>query len=152
MPRGGGGRGQGRKPILAAKVDRLRVGARIEELWKETVEEAKAKALQDFTKEARNQWAKAEAIPVEDRAAWTKTQAFQEYLDDVRGALQEDQGIDLVDDDRDPALWLRIGYKKPWGVRNKIVKQVADEFGIAETTALWYLKEFRKFRKLQRAV
>ena len=64
---------------------------------------------------------------------WGKLrQGFRDYLDDVRSAIQEDQGVDLVDDNREPDRMVTIRFRRPWGRRHTIIKAVAGETGLSE--------------------
>ena len=149
MPRGGKRAGTGRKPALPSATEELRVGARIDQLWGKEVAKAEAQALAASTKHARAEWDKVQDIPVKDREKWAfigkpkshgskrrKTQAFEYHIEDVKFARQQDRRN-------------KGRAKRPWGVQEKIIKQVAAEFGISENKALECLKEFRRVgRKL----
>jgi hypothetical protein len=91
-----------------------------------TKSDAKREAITKATKLVSQQWSKAQAIPIRSREAVAASVFFQDYLEDVRGALQEDQGIDLVHDDRDPDRFVTIKVGRPKLAREQIVLLVAE--------------------------
>lgn len=145
MPRGGKRPGAGRKPRLS-RLDKLRVGARCERLWREVYRANAEAALRRQLPETRRQWRKAQDVPVPDRPAWTASPDFEDHQDDVRGGLQEDQGIDLVGDDREPARIIRAEPVRP-KVGPQIVARVASETGETERMVERCWKLFRKIER-----
>lgn len=128
-------------------MQRIAVGARCERLWGEAVRASDDAALSAATKNVRRQFAKAKLAPVHKRKSWIAATrlynyVFGDYLGDVRAALQEDQGIDLVDDNREPARWLFVKGRRP-KIGKQIKAQVAAEFGITPRMAESCWKEYR---------
>ncbi|MPY75293.1 MAG: hypothetical protein GEU87_13635 [Alphaproteobacteria bacterium] len=125
----------------------MRIGALCERQHRAACAAAAEIITANKTRLAREQWAKARAIPVGDRKTWVRSMAGADYLDDVRFAIQEDQGIDFVDDDRDPDRVMRIAVKRPKNLRQKIIAAVALQCGIKEGAVSRYWKEFRRMEK-----
>jgi len=153
MPRGGRREGAGRRRRLSL-LERVRIGARCERLWRAAHSEALRDLLDSKTEQARHQWRKAQEIPIHQRNRWLKSQDGEDYVEDVRGAMQEDQGIDLVDDDADPSPVISVDLKFPRGERQAIIKRVSAEMsdelgrliGPGAVDKCW--KEFRRLERL----
>jgi len=95
----------------------------------------------------RKEWAKMQAVPVKDRADWIASAAGMEALEDVEYARREDSGIDIDDDDDTPAPRVRlICPKRPKGVRQNIIAEVARETGVS----IWIVERaWKAFRRLE---
>lgn len=145
MPRGGRRPGAGRKRKLTA-LQRWRVGARCQELWREEIRTSQDKAIAKATERVRREWERARSVPVSERADWLESEEGQEYLEDVEFALREDQQIP-PEDSRAANRLLRLISKRPKGPGPKIVTQVASEFGLAERMVERCWDEFRKLDK-----
>lgn len=163
MPRGGRRPGAGRKPgRTLGLMERLRIGGRCEKLWRDACEESATAELATKTGEAQRQWGKAQSVPVGERRAWLEGRVsvswkgqeltYEDYREDVRSALQQDQGIDLESDD-EPTRVITVTPKRPKGLRKEIIWRVASEeterraIEISERKVESYWKEFRRFEK-----
>ncbi len=147
MPRGGRRVGAGRKPRLTY-FEKLAIGAQCERLWREVCQRAEKDAIDQATFRAREQWAKAAAVPRGERQAFIESRYFQDdYLDDVRFALKEDQGIEPVDDDREPDRVVTIRPARPKGHRTRIISKIAGERGASERMVERCWKEFRAVQR-----
>ena len=124
-------------------MERFVVGGKCERQWDIACRNAKATAISASTKFVRDPWSKAKAIPIHERKRWHESLAGKDYLDDVRFAMQEDQGINLVADDADPARVVRIAPKRPKGLRPSIIDEVAKKYDITPRMAEKCWKAFR---------
>lgn len=151
MPSGGKRAGAGRPPELSMR-QRMRIGAQCERLWRREQKTADDNAIEGATRHVQQQWDKARKIPVANRKSWQASGDFDDYLDDVRGALQQDQGIDLVEDNSEPARIIAVPVgrakgKKGAGIRNSILAQVEQENEIVSSRVDRCWKEFRSVAK-----
>ena len=158
MPRGGKRAGAGRKPERTfSLLERFRIGGHCERLWREACKENEEKAISERLGIVRAAWAKAGLVDGDEHLE-------DEYLEDVDSALCEDQGISWEDAPWEDAVLGRFRRKKinrvveirpkrPKGLHNSIIKQVAKEetrrLGrrVSERMVLECWKEFRRFEK-----
>lgn len=165
MPRGGKRAGAGRKPGRTfSRLDCMRIGGHCERLWRKACKENEEQAISERLGIVRRIWAKVQGVPVSDRKSWLGSAKGEEYLEDVDSALCEDQGTPWEDapwEDEVPGQFRRkkinrvveIRPKRPKGLHNSIIKQVAKEetrrLGrrVSERMVLECWKEFRRFEK-----
>jgi len=126
---------------------RFVIGGECEALWRRAIERNMQAELAKRTLVVRDQWRKAARIPISERSKWTRTQDYQDYLEDVRGAMQEDQGIDTVDDDRDPERLHVICPPRPKNLRQQIIRDVAVKHGVTERMVKRCWEEYRRFER-----
>jgi len=142
MPRGGKREGAGRKPRLRF-LERMRVGARCQHLWREAYEANARAALSEQTEIVRDEWDVARAMPIRDRKAWMQSPEFTQYLCDVQISLQESQGLS---EDQEPARIVRVEPVRP-KIGKRIITQVAGEYSETERMIERCWEEFRKFER-----
>ena len=156
MPRGGKRSGAGRKPILSKKQSFI-VGQHCEVLKRATCHEINETRLAECLDLVNDEWNIAKAIPQHKRKAWRLEQdALYEkedahgnktpegYFVDVETALKEQQGIDEESDIK-PSRILRIEEQKkcPYGLRKKIIADVASQTGLTERMVEKCWKKYR---------
>ena len=124
MPSGGKRAGAGRKRILTDCQEGW-IGARCAELWEAELEKARAKAFEALAPAYLEEVAKAQSVPIDQRAQWLRSQAFEYHQDDIDSAIREDQGI--TDEEVEASRFVRIIPKRPYGRRAAIIAQVAAE-------------------------
>ena len=105
------------------------------------------------------EYAKLRAVPVPERKKWQKSQAWKDYLDDFRFALQTQQATLDDSEPRDhseppddimPGALITVSAPRPKGKRKSIIAQVSAEettrYGVKVSMRLveacW--KEFRR--------
>ncbi len=142
MARGGRRPGAGRPALPFER--RFVIGGECEERWHEAIKQNTQEQLNERTCAVRDQWEKAKRKPLSERRQWIGTEDYQDYCDDVRGAMQEDQKIDAVKDDRDPDRLYVIRPRRPKNLRKQIISEVAAEHGVTERMVLQCWKEYRR--------
>jgi len=147
MPSGGKRKGAGRKPKLDS-MSCLRAGAHCERLWREAYEGNLAAAIDDATWIVQDEHNELKQIPIEERAAFIKSEKGQTYVDAVRDALRVDQGIS---DDSEPSRLVHIQAKRPKGIRSEIISKVAEAEGTTDRMVETCWKEFRQLQKEERS-
>lgn len=146
MARGGRRPGAGRPPLAFER--RFVIGGECEELWRRAIDLKARQEIDRRTRTVRNQWKKAVHKPIRTRRAWTQTREFKEdYLEDVRGAMQEDQGIDAVEEDRDPDRLYVICPPRPKNLRRRIIREVATLHRITERMVVRCWEEYRRLEE-----
>lgn len=152
MPRGGRRPGAGRKPGRTLRLmERMRIGARCERLWREERHRAEESAIRKETLLVSEEWEKAQSVPVAERAAWLDSWEGEEYLEDVRAGLQVDQGFDLYDDS-EPERIRTILPKRPKNLRRPIIEKIAAEESErrgARVTPRMVESCWKEFRRIQ---
>ncbi|MBX5461806.1 MAG: hypothetical protein IRZ28_12045 [Steroidobacteraceae bacterium] len=141
--RGGRRPGAGRPGLPFER--RFVIGGQCEELWRRAIEENTRKQLNERTRVVRDQWKKASQK--RNRSQWIKTRDYEEYLEDVRGAMQEDQRIDATKDDRDPDRLYVIRPRRPKNLRRQIIREVAAQHGVTKRMVLQCWKEYRRLER-----
>jgi hypothetical protein len=154
MPRGGKRAGAGR-PISVDFYEEIVIGSRCEQLWSDAQQQLVDRLLAGRFRETDKVRARLDSIPVAERTKWLRSDAHQDYLDDFEFALKEQQGIDAYDE--------RVGQRvhsirkpRPKGVRNHIIKQVAEEETakrgkpISQSIVERCWKRFRSFERRDR--
>jgi hypothetical protein len=85
-------------------------------------------------------------VPVAKRRAWVaaehekRARGGDSFFEDVEDAMRLDQGID---DDRPPSRLLRIAVRRPWGLRPRVIADVAKELGVSARIVERAWKQFR---------
>ncbi len=122
---------------------RLKVGAKCEAMMREKAEIIKKKTISEALSELQELHEKANQLPIEKRSTWLATEAGEDHIDDAYFTLQS---IQELDDDVDPAKTMQIKIKRPWRVRQEIIKKVAAERSLSErlVTSCW--NEYKKFQ------
>lgn len=142
MVRGGRRPGAGRPALPFER--RFVIGGECEALWRSAIDRKAQQELARRTRTVRTQWKKAADKPIRTRRAWTHTPEFKDYLEDVRGAMQEDQRIDAVEDDRDPDRLYVIRPRRPKNLREQIISEVAAQHGVTKRMVERCWKEYRR--------
>ena len=133
--RGGRREGAGRKRVLD-EWERLAVGGRCEEVWREMSEDARLKHVSARTTHVQAVWDEARAIPVSERRKWIKSHAFRDYLEDVEFALQSDDGISPPENEAgevEPGIEIRadrlldVTVPRLKGYRQDIIDRIAAD-------------------------
>jgi len=149
MPRGGARKKPGPKPKLEW-IDKISVGARFEELWREKKLANEIAAVSAATETVAVEWSKVQAIPVSERKKWLASAAYDDHVENVEYALQQDQGLQ---DHETPSRIVQIKPKRLNGLRKQIIAEVATlesfERGVEITPRMveTCLKEFRKLEQ-----
>lgn len=145
--RGGRRPGAGRKPTLAYR-QRMTVGGYCQRLWRERVRANQEAALKKATRNVRGQQRKAQNKAVSIRSIWLDVYG-ETHEKDVEDALRRDQKLEAGDQ---PSRIITVSAKLPKGktgqsVRQEIIAQAAEKFGISKRMAETCWKEFRAFER-----
>lgn len=154
MGSGGSREGAGR-PRGSSKVsfmEKMRLGGQCESLQLEAKEDRASQELANRLKETRRIWEEARSIPIGKRRDWQLSEDFAEdYLDDLKFALQTDQGLIPKDDATwsntkipKPARITNIPLVTPKGVREAIIAKVSLLTGYTESQVRESWRFFRK--------
>lgn len=122
MPRGGKRSGAGRPATIPDQWERFAIGAQCEALWRSEICARREAEERRLTSIVSREWAKAEAVPVRDRAVWIRSQAGEDHREDVEYALREEQG---TPDDAEPSRLLSVKIARPKGPAKEILAAVA---------------------------
>ena len=149
-PRPGAGRPKGSRKLRG--LARWAIGGHCEEIWREAQRAATDEAVAKATKHFRKEMAYVDAVPLDERTAWLASCAYEDHKDNVRFALQTDQGLD---DDQEPARYITVVAKRPMGLKDEIIKKVAAEESAKHgiDIAPRYVKTcWSEFRKMQQSL
>jgi len=137
MPRGGHRPGAGRKRALSSR-EELGAGARCERLWREAAEEAASAEIERRHESVREEWEEAR------RRRELGEPLPDDHSELVAMALAQDQGLS---DDATPAHVMRFPIKRPKGRRERIIAQVAAEYGVTPRRIRTAWERFREVQK-----
>lgn len=159
MPKGGAGKGQGRKPRLA-EWDRLAVGIRCRQLWTEAWQKNREVAVShQIRHDVESLWKTAQEIPVNRRPSWTRSEAFEDHQAEVRIAIHKARGVPPIPDDIHHPEYAKIEavyesepnrlvkVRRPKGVWRGIFEKVAQEFGVSQRMVERCWKEYRALER-----
>ena len=153
-PRQGAGRPKGTSKL--SFMQKMALGGKCESLHFKAKQEHLQIEVDKQTAHARPVWEYVQAIPTEQRSEWLDSDAFDDYRADIREALQKDQGIfkELPDEskgpdhsylysDSEPNRNISIPNKRPKGIRESIIKTVAEESGLSNSQVDHAWKHYR---------
>lgn len=128
MPRGGKRLDAGR-PSQLSDTEWLEIGAECEGRWRAEKQRLEVEAINAHPGRRECQEAADEVmkVPIEERNDWHETYEAEDHHDTVEGILRDVNGMDDADDNPAPRL-ITIKIPRPYGVRDRIIRDVADEF------------------------
>jgi hypothetical protein len=138
MASGGSRKGAGRKPSLTVW-ERVIVGQKCESLFLEELQKSKYSAIKTATFHVADEHEEAKKLSLSERKA-RNTQESARHSYSVDLAVQEDQKTG----DAPAGRMRRLNPKRPYGVRIKILAEIANEFSVSEGTVDKCWKECRK--------
>ena len=126
MPRGGKRPGSGRRSALTPS-ERCDIGDECVRLMGEAWSAREIAAIETrlVGAELDALRAEADAIPVEDRRGWLKTEAGREYPKEIKSMLRATTGTPL---NRMPPRQGTLRITQPYAVRRQIIAAVAIDF------------------------
>lgn len=143
MGRGGRRENAGRRPVLD-DLDRISVGAHCERLSRRALDARIDTEIAARTSTVSMEHDKVRDTPVGDRAKWLRSTASLDHGDNVRWALQTDQGIDVEEVDPTRMLTIPPLPRPKDGLRGEIATEVAKKWNISQRLVLECWSEYRK--------
>ena len=148
--RGGARAGAGGPPKLTP-MQRWAIGARFDRLRDDLAQHQAASQIAILTEDVREEHASLNEVPVAFRRAWKIGQPppqghrIREKYEDVRGEIKELRTrLHLETTESDEGVMLSAPVGRPQGQRQKLLGEVAREFGVTTRMVESCLKEFRK--------
>jgi len=150
MARGGKREGAGR-PLARSWWDAFVIGQTCEVLWRQASQETVA-ALKSvkFQEESRlhELWDRVAAIPVAERKAWLRSEAYNDHRGDVEAWLHQFTGTRFDEAsgnyESEARRWLHFPTKPRKGTRPRIIAEVAQRYGLSSATVDRLWKAYRR--------
>jgi hypothetical protein len=144
---GGRRQGSGRKQKWSFSY-MLKIGQACEEMHQAAKDLAFNKGLDELTKdqsELRRVWGYAASVPVSERKAWRASEAGEMHVDDVKNELIS-LNAERSGEETTNALF-SVSNRPAKGTRERIIEEVASEFGLKpkQVDNIW--QQYRRFEK-----